>query len=44
MKNIITAPTRVAKNSQTTIDLIIVSNEKKIFKSGTFEPAISDHK
>ena len=44
LKNIITAPTRVAENSQTTIDLIIVSNVKRISKSGTFEPAISDHK
>ena len=42
--NVITEPTRIAENSETLLDLILVSNESKILKAGTFDPAISDHK
>ena len=42
--NVITEPTRIAENSETLLDLILISNESKILKAGTFDPAISDHK
>ena len=34
--NVITEPTRIAENSETLLDLILVSNESKILKAGTF--------
>lgn len=46
--NKITTPTRISESSKTLIDLIVLSdkikNSNKITRSGTFEPAISDHK
>ena len=42
--NVITEPTRIAETSGTLLDLTLVSNESKILKAGTFDPAISDHK
>ena len=44
LQNIIKTPKRIEDNTKTIIDLIIVSNVDKILRSGTFEPAISDHK
>ena len=44
LQNIIKTPTRIQDNTKTIIDLIIVSNVDKILRSGTFEPAVSDHK
>ena len=44
LKNIIKEPTRVSRTAKTLIDLIIVSDPDKIERSGSIEPAISDHK
>eukprot|EP00794_Sanderia_malayensis_P004136 gene4136-4689_t len=46
--NLIKEPTRITESSETLIDLIVVSdnirNSNRVTKSGTFEPAFSDHK
>jgi hypothetical protein len=44
LTNVIKEPTRIANSSATLLDLILVSNESKITKAGTIDPAISDHK
>lgn len=44
LKNIIASPTCICESIETAIDLIFVSDLRKIATSGTFEPAISDHK
>ena len=44
LQNIIKTSARIEDNTETVIDLIIVSNADKILRPGTIEPAISDHK
>ena len=44
MKNLIKAPTRIDKSSETLLDLIITGDSSKILKAGTEELSISDHK
>ena len=44
LKNIIKEPTRISRTAKTLIDLIIVSDTDKVERSGSLEPAISDHK
>ena len=44
LKNIIKEPTRISGTAKTLIDLIIFSDPDKIERSGSIEPAISDHK
>ena len=44
LTNVIKDPTRISKTSETLLDLIIVTNEPKIRKAGTLDPALSDHK
>eukprot|EP00112_Aurelia_sp_Birch-Aquarium-sp1_P008427 Seg1927.10 transcript_id=Seg1927.10/GoldUCD/mRNA.D3Y31 product="hypothetical protein" protein_id=Seg1927.10/GoldUCD/D3Y31 len=44
LKNVTKSPTRIAKTSETLIDLILTSNESKVAKAGTSELSISDHK
>ena len=43
LKNIIKEPTRISRTAKTLIDLIIVSDTDKVERSGSLEPAISDH-
>ena len=42
-KQIITKPTRIAKESKSLLDLIIVSDKDKICKSGLIDCVLSDH-
>ena len=44
LKNVIKKPTRAAASSETIIHLIISSEPSKVIKSGSLDPAISDHK
>ena len=44
MENITKSATRITDDIATTINLIILSDTSKIFNSGSFELAISDHK
>ena len=44
LKNVIRKPTRIELTSQMLIDVILTSDTSKVLKSGTFDPAISDHK
>ena len=44
LKNVIHKPTRIELISQTLIDVILTSDTLKVLQSGTFDPAISDHK
>eukprot|EP00112_Aurelia_sp_Birch-Aquarium-sp1_P020436 Seg527.9 transcript_id=Seg527.9/GoldUCD/mRNA.D3Y31 product="Retrovirus-related Pol polyprotein from type-1 retrotransposable element R1" pseudo=true protein_id=Seg527.9/GoldUCD/D3Y31 len=44
LKNVIKAPTRIDKSSETLLNLIITGDSSKILKAGTEELSISDHK
>ena len=44
LKKTIKDPTRISRTAKTLIDLIIVSDTDKVERSGSLEPAISDHK
>ena len=44
LKNVTCRPTRIELTSEMLIDVILTSDTSKVLKSGTFDPAISDHK
>ena len=43
LKNMIKQSTRVTQNTETLIDVILTSDEKKISKDGVFDTGIADH-
>ena len=44
LKNIIKEPTRVAEDTRTPIDVILINDKEKIIKAGDFDTGISDHR
>ena len=43
LKQLITEPTRVCNNSESAIDLILVTDHEKVCQSGVLNVGISDH-
>ena len=43
LNQLINEPTRITPSSQTTIDLVLVSDKTKISKSGVIDYGLSDH-
>ena len=43
LRNVVSNPTRIAANSETTIDLCVVSDVEKVAESGVLHLGVSDH-